>query len=372
MKKVFAVCFWAVLHAGTAFGQDVVTIAWDPSPDVRGYRLFAGTAPSTYTSSQDVGNVTDRAIALPAGTHYFAVRSYDVWGTESELSTELVVTVAARSTPALPEPPPPPALEDADLPMDEAMDRWEMIWQHSESGRLAAWTMNSLAMSGGGSFGPGSLPRNWFIRASADFDADGRKDVVVQNAVTGELSAWLMDGSRLLEVRSIARLTDPKWQVVGAGDFNADNKPDLVFQHPALGVSSVWLMDGTAYASGRGITPGPLADLDWRIVAVSDMNSDSKPDLVWQHRTTGRITSWLMDGVAMRGAGTFSSAGPTDPHWRLHGVADIDGSGGPDLIWHHAKTGHVAAWMLSGREVVDARLLTPSQVNPGWIPGTTR
>ena len=44
----------ATLHAATA------TASWDPNPepDIAGYKLSYGTAPGTYTTTVDVGNVT--------------------------------------------------------------------------------------------------------------------------------------------------------------------------------------------------------------------------------------------------------------------------------------------------------------------------
>jgi hypothetical protein len=35
-------------------------------------------------------------------------------------------------------------------------------------------------------------------------------------------------------------------------------------------------------------------------------------------------------------------------HWKIRAVGDINGDGWPDLIWHHRVTGHVATWLMNG------------------------
>ena len=52
------------------------------------------------------------------------------------------------------------------------------------------------AVIGGGSVA--SLPANWHIAGTGDFNADGRSDILWQNASTGECSLWLMNGTTFM------------------------------------------------------------------------------------------------------------------------------------------------------------------------------
>jgi hypothetical protein len=69
------------VEAGTA------SLAWDPVPDtdVAGYRVYYGTSPTAYTSSVDVGNVTQTTISglTDCTTYYFGVKAYDTAANES-------------------------------------------------------------------------------------------------------------------------------------------------------------------------------------------------------------------------------------------------------------------------------------------------
>ena len=82
-----------------------MTLAWDPTPGIVGYRLYQGTESGIYTQTNDLGNITKTTVpGLTIGTtYYFVVTAYDGLGLESPFSSELMVSVAA------PQPPPPPS-----------------------------------------------------------------------------------------------------------------------------------------------------------------------------------------------------------------------------------------------------------------------
>jgi len=79
-----------------------------------------------------------------------------------------------------------------------------------------------------------------------DFNGDDRADVFLRNIVTGELSAWLVDGSRVLQRASYETVAPSTgWLPVAPGDFNGDGRTDLLWYHVNTGELVVWLLDGT-------------------------------------------------------------------------------------------------------------------------------
>jgi len=338
---VLALLLWAL----PVSAQETITVAWDPSPDpdVTGYTLYAGSQSGTYTASQDVGNHTQRTMTLPPGTFYFAVQSYNAYGMSSDLTNEVSTTIAAT-------PPPVPT--------------WQAVFHNTTTGQLNVWNMAGLAMVSGSRLGLGSLNPEWQVRAHADMNGDGQKDLVLQHR-SGYLATWIMNRDQWVETRTISPVSDPAWLLVAAADLNADGKTDLVFEHATRGILSAWLMNGTSDPRGVAITPSAVTDPSWRIVAAADMNGDGKPDFVWQHLRSGQVTTWLMNGTTMVGAGQFSVPGPGDPGWKVVGVVDVNHNGTPDLLWQHVS-GYLAAWILNGFTVAGAELLTPAQSNAGW------
>ncbi len=51
------------MAAASAQPQGSVTLAWDPSPNGVVYRLYQGLASGSYTTSIDVGNVTQYTVS---------------------------------------------------------------------------------------------------------------------------------------------------------------------------------------------------------------------------------------------------------------------------------------------------------------------
>lgn len=74
--------------------QDV-TLTWAPSvdPSVVGYKLYFGLESYNYTTSVDVGDVTQATVSLPVSgaLYYFAATTYDMDGNESDFSEESTI-----------------------------------------------------------------------------------------------------------------------------------------------------------------------------------------------------------------------------------------------------------------------------------------
>ena len=70
---------------------------------------------------------------------------------------------------------------------------------------------------------------------AADFDGDGKVDIIWQNNVTGARAVWLMNGTVLNRSVSLGVLST-QWNIAGVGDFNGDGAPDILIQNNATRV----------------------------------------------------------------------------------------------------------------------------------------
>ena len=88
-----------------AQGQSSVTLAWNPAAgtNIAGYKLYCGVASRTYTTTNNVGNVTNATVSsLTSGTiYYFAATAVDTSGSESGYSTEVVYTIPVATAPTI-------------------------------------------------------------------------------------------------------------------------------------------------------------------------------------------------------------------------------------------------------------------------------
>lgn len=208
----------------------------------------------------------------------------------------------------------------------------DILLQDTQDGSPSLWQMSGTARQGIGSIDAADpTMSSQKIRSVADFNRDGTPDFVWQDDANGSIFLWHMR-STLSQAQPLTRhetvsfgsvASDLNWKIAGTGDFSADGWPDIVWQHHGDGRIWLWRIGRSSMAAPVGfleaspIGPGVVNDLNWKIGAVSDMNGDEKPDLVWQHRVDGRIAVWLMDGTRLISGAVIAQL--ADTNWELVG-----------------------------------------------------
>ena len=245
--------------------------------------------------------------------------------------------------------------------------RPDLIWVNEATGELAAWNMGGGTygerVGGGGYLNTSPLPAGWRVVGTGDVDGDGHTDLFLQSD-TGLLGVWFFHGWTLRNGIQLTphRVADTNWKVRAVGDLNHDGHPDLVWQYGPTGQLAFWLMNGTQAIDF--VVPDIAAPgADWEIVGSGDSNRDGERDLFWQKRSTGTLAVWFMHGTMLAG-GLYLSASPSDPKWHVAAVADLDGDAYSDLVLQHADTGALAAWYLRDSTVRFGVMLNPSSVSP--------
>jgi len=72
-------------------------------------------------------------------------------------------------------------------------------------------------------------------------------------------------------------------------------------------------------ADSRWFSPQRVADAQWRVMATGDWNADGHPDLVWQHRGTGELAIWYLQGAVLLDSLYLQPMSVTDLTWRIVG-----------------------------------------------------
>ena len=200
-----------------------------------------------------------------------------------------------------------------------------------------------LLGSGTGSFG---TPMSFFAAgtpssvAVGDFDGDGHADLAVANRGFAGVSILLGTGTG-----SFGELTNypvgPDNSLsdsfsIAVADFNADGKADLVVaQRYANGVS-VLLGTGTgAFGPPTSFPTGTGAVS----VAVGDFNGDAKPDLAVANDESNEVSILFGTGTGSFRPATHFAAdiGP----WSV-AVGDVNGDGKPDVVTANFGAGDVS------------------------------
>jgi hypothetical protein len=144
-------------------------------------------------------------------------------------------------------------------------------------------------------------------------------------------------------------------------DFNSDGHPDLLWHHQVGGDLYTWLMNRTVASGGGYLDPPRFADTRWQIRGLADIDGNGSDDLLWHHQRTGDLYVWLMSGTSTT-SGTFLNPSRfADTAWQIRGVSDINRDEKPDILWHHQRTGDLYVWYMSGATATGGAYLTPSR-----------
>jgi FG-GAP-like repeat len=103
---------------------------------------------------------------------------------------------------------------------------------------------------------------------NGDFNGDGHSDILFQNASSGQLSIWEMNGTNVIGGGAVSANPGPSWKAIGTGDFNDDGHFDILFQNTSSGQVSIWEMSGNSLVGGGAVSPNPGSS--WRAVGSPD------------------------------------------------------------------------------------------------------
>jgi hypothetical protein len=254
---------------------------------------------------------------------------------------------------------PPGALTTA--PADFNGDgKSDLVLVNPAARSFGAWFLNGAAWTGG-AFCATPLPDGFRIAATGDFNNDGKPDLALENAATHAVRLWFMSGMTRVSEAIVATPMTGGWKIVADGDVNGDGHLDLILENSASHQGGVWYMNGANRLGGAAFTT--TLPTGSRIAGTGDFNRDGRPDLLLENPTTHLAALWYMNGVTKTGDANLTPALPTD--FALAGVRDWDGDGAPDLALFSAATRTGMIWRMNGPARLTETRITPA-LGAGW------
>jgi hypothetical protein len=240
----------------------------------------------------------------------------------------------------------------------------DIVWQNGNTGQIAIWRMRGIDVVGGEFFTPGSVAdSNWKIVGTIDANRDGKRDLLWQHD-NGLLAVWTMNGTTMVagDLLPANTTADPRWRVVATGDLDLDGYEDILWQHQD-GSVAVWYMRGLTMLAADLITS--LNDSRWRVVGAEDFNQDGRMDLVWRHSATGETALWYMNNRTQLGGITLDPL-VSDTNWEIAAISDVNSDSRPDFIWRNRSNGLLAVWIMAGAHLADGIALNAGPADLAW------
>ena len=153
------------------------------------------------------------------------------------------------------------------------------------------------------------------------------------------------------------------WNIAGTADFNGDGKGDLLWRDSGTGAVAIWLMNGVQIAKSGNLG---VVSTNWGVAGTGDFNGDGKSDVLWRNISTGATAIWLINGLQILQTGTIE--GVVQDSWGVVGTGDFNGDGNADILWRDAS-GNVAQWLMNGTGILQSTTIGCKNApkNDPWI-----
>ena len=177
-------------------------------------------------------------------------------------------------------------------------NKTDLVFKVTTNNAIRFWFMNGSRRMGVAAPSP-DLLTGQAVRAAGDFNADTKLDLVLQTTSNGKIfiqrfgSAFKASGVDYVTNLGAVEITPPAGvgypnaglRVYGAADFNGDGRPDLVIQNiNAAGAVSVWYMNNMVGTGSAAIPAGnQIVNVNDVVRGLDDMNGDTQPDLIIQN-----------------------------------------------------------------------------------------
>ncbi len=221
----------------------------------------------------------------------------------------------------------------------------DILWRH-DGGVLTDWlgtdtggfTANSNNLFA-------SVPTDWKVVGVGDFNGDGKSDIVWRNE-SGALTNWLAttNGAFMANDANVLASVPVDWKIAGTGDFNGDGLTDILWRNDSGAVTN-WLATATGGYTANDSNVLASVPNDWKIVGTGDFNGDAIDDILWRH-DGGVVTTWLgtsTGGYVANEAAGASVAVPLD--WTVASIGDFNGDAIDDVLWRNNNNGTITDWL---------------------------
>jgi hypothetical protein len=260
------------------------------------------------------------------------------------------------------------------------------VWHNASTNETQIWFMNGGQVARratvlGETGQPAYVGLPFRIAGVGDLNGDRVSDLVWHNDNTNETQIWFMNGNRVVQRATVLGETGQPvyvgvpFRMVGIGDLNGDGTADIVWHNDSTNETQIWFMNGNVVARRATVvdeTGQPAyVGLPFSIAGVADLNGDGMADIVWHNDSTNETQIWLMSGgqVTRRQTVLGETGQPAyvGVPFRIVGVGDLNGDGMADIVWHNDNTNETQIWFMNGSQVSRRQTVLGETGQPAYV-----
>jgi hypothetical protein len=200
----------------------------------------------------------------------------------------------------------------------------------------------------------------WVDAQIGDFNGDGKADIAARCLQDGSWWVALSTGSSFTTAKWAQWSTNVTWANVRAGDFNGNGKADIIGRSLQDGSWWVGLSTGSSFTTSCWATWSTGAT--WVDVNVGHFNSDGKADIIGRALQTGQWWVGLSTGSSFNTNlwAIWSAAG----YWTDVQIGDFNGDGLSDITGRSLLNGQWWTGLSTGSGFISSLWAT-------WSTGVT-
>jgi len=241
----------------------------------------------------------------------------------------------------------------------------DILWRNTSTGQNYIYFMDGSAIKPTEGYIRTVADQNWQVAGIGDFDGDGKDDILWRNSATGENYVYPMNGLSIKAGEGYVRtVTNLDWKIVAVADFDGDGRADILWRNSASGENYLFPMSGSAIKPSEGFLR-TVADQNWKVAGAGDLDGDGKADIVWRNADTGENYVYPMEGRTIKPTEGYLRT-VSDINWQIAALGDYDGDGKADLFWRNSSTGENYLYPMDGTTIKPGEGYVRTVADQNW------
>ena len=203
-----------------------------------------------------------------------------------------------------------------------------------------------------------SVSQGWEIKGTGNFNGNGSDDILIasKTAISGSVGilGYWESGTKWTLIDGYS----PEWEMIATGDFNNDSKTDMLWRNQFTGLDNntynaycTWLIDEDS--NWRIVSSTSLED--WNFLCCGDFDGDGSSDIAMIN-STGTVGIWGINNGYLNSWDIVSVIDLNS--WQLASVGDFNGDGTDDIAWYNTENELVSYWQIKDKNIANCQEIT--------------